>query len=643
MSESPNKLIKFWQELKRRKTGKVIVAYAATAFILLQLADILTPALLLPEWTTRLITLILIIGFPIAVIFSWVFDITPEGIKKTESIEESEKTATVKKPVKRIFSISNIIIAALIIAVGILAYPKIFKQDTLEKLRTSRERISVAVLPFQNLTNDTTLNYWQEGIQNDLITYLSNNPEELEVRQSESITNLIQGKGLTNYASITPSVASGISQKLDADVFIIGTIKRAGTVIRVNAQLMDSKTKEIFKSFEIDEPYKEEVIFNITDSLRKKITDFLIVTKLTKEASLNPDFQHPVILTNSPEAFKYATKGNYALWKQDWTSAIKWYSQAIAKDSNYFPAKFMISMAYMSLRNYQDAKKWCLEVYEKRDQFPIQMEIGINLFYAICFETPYEEIKYIRQGLDIDDQAPLSYYSLGWAYYKLLQYDKAIPEIEKALEIYDKWDSKPPLFGYTVLGDAYHETGQYKKERKLYKKAEKDFPNDFELTYNQSLLSLTERDTTTANRYIEKFKSICKEQSYSEADIAKYLGWIYWHAGILDKAEEYLHQALSLEPENPDRLYDLASFLIDKDRNINEGLQLVNTALKLRPDNYNYLHTKGWGLYKQGKYQEALDTLQKSWNIRMKNTIYGWATDEYLHLEAARKAVANLK
>jgi hypothetical protein len=63
----------------------------------------------------------------------------------------------------------------------------------------------------------------------------------------------------------------------------------------------------------------------------------------------------------------------------------------------------------------------------------------------------------------------------------------------------------------------------------------------------------------------------------------------------------------------------------------------------LRPDNYNYLHTKGWGLYKQGKYQEALDTLQKSWNIRMKNTIYGWATDEYLHLEAARKAVANLK
>jgi hypothetical protein len=164
MSESPNKLIRFWQELRRRKTGKVIVAYAATAFILLQLADILTPALLLPEWTTRLITLILIIGFPVAIIFSWVFDITPEGIKKTGSIEESEIKQTIQKPARRIFNASNITIAALIIVVGILAYPKIFKRDTLEKLRSSGERISVAVMPFQNMTNDTLWNVWQNGI-----------------------------------------------------------------------------------------------------------------------------------------------------------------------------------------------------------------------------------------------------------------------------------------------------------------------------------------------------------------------------------------------------------------------------------------------------------------------------------------------
>jgi TolB-like protein len=283
MSQSPNKLIKFWQELKRRKTGKVIVAYAATAFILLQLADILTPALSLPTWTTTLVILFLVLGFPIAIIFSWVFDITPEGIKKTESSQVSEVKGTVKSPSRRILSASNIIIAALIILVGILAYPKIFKRDTLEKLRSSGERISVAVMPFQNMTNDTTWNIWQDGIQDILITYLSNSPEELKVPQSESVNNLIQGEKLANYASITPSIASKISQKLDADILVNGSIKQAGSRIRLDAQLIDSRTQETLKAFEIDGPAKEELIFQITDSLKLMVKNFLLVSKLTEE------------------------------------------------------------------------------------------------------------------------------------------------------------------------------------------------------------------------------------------------------------------------------------------------------------------------------------------------------------------------
>jgi tetratricopeptide (TPR) repeat protein len=111
--------------------------------------------------------------------------------------------------------------------------------------------------------------------------------------------------------------------------------------------------------------------------------------------------------------------------------------------------------------------------------------------------------------------------------------------------------------------------------------------------------------------------------------------------GIKDKAEEYYRQALLLEQESPDRMNTLAYFLIDKDRNISEGLELVDKALKSDPDNYIYLHCKGWGLFKQGKYQEALDILQKSWDLRMKNAIYDH--EAFLHLEAAKKAVANQK
>ena len=83
---------------------------------------------------------------------------------------------------------------------------------------------------------------------------------------------------------------------------------------------------------------------------------------------------------------------------------------------------------------------------------------------------------------------------------------------------------------------------------------------------------------------------------------------------------------------------NLAWFLIDNDRNINEGLDLIDNALKLEPDNYIYLDTKGWGLFKQGKYQEALEFLDKSWALK---PVYNH--EVYLHLEAVKKAVASLK
>jgi TolB-like protein/Tfp pilus assembly protein PilF len=633
MSESPNKLIRFWQELKRRKTGKVIVAYAATAFILLQLADILTPALLLPEWTTRLITLILIIGFPIAVIFSWVFDITPEGIKKTEPIRVSENKETIKKPVKKILSASNIIIVALIIAVGILAYPKIFKPNTLEKLRSSGERISVAVMPFQNMTNDTTWNVWQDGIQNELITSLTNS-EELKVRQTESINNLIQSKGLTNYASITPSIASNISQKLDANVFVYGSIKQVGKTIRVNAQLIDSKTKDVFKSFQIEGT--SDKIMSLIDTLSWKLKDYLVISKLKKETL--PQLQSS-ISTNSPEAYRYFLYGWNAFIKQDYPTARDWFFKSFGIDSNFVEMMFEISLSYGNQGLMEEARKWCLKAYEKRNLMSMKMKIRTNWLYASYFETPYEAIKYLKQLQEIDNQD--GFFDLGNNYSWLHQYDKAIPEYEKAIEINKKQGLKgwPP--NYTGLGFVYHRTQQYKKEKKLYKIAEQDFPDDPVLIYRQAILSLTEGDNKDATKYIEKYRFIRKENSWSEADITTSLAEIYSEAGMLEKAEQYYRQTLSsveLTSDTSRYFNNLAWFLIDKDRNIEGGMTLIDKVLKLSPDNYTYVHTKEWALYKQGKYKEALKILQKSWDLRMKCSCYDYST--YLHLEAAKKAVA---
>jgi tetratricopeptide (TPR) repeat protein len=269
----------------------------------------------------------------------------------------------------------------------------------------------------------------------------------------------------------------------------------------------------------------------------------------------------------------------------------------------------------------------------------MQQKLFVNYIYAFICETPYDEIKYLKQLLEYDDQMPFAIESLGYCYNRLFQYDKEIEGYEKALKIYKKWGSKPPwIYSYIQLGTAYHKTGQYNKVRKLYKKAEHDFPDDPLLIRRQATLSLTEGDTVSANDYINNYISISKERSISDASIANNLALAYEDASILNKAEEYYRQALSLEPENSERMNNLAWFLIDKDRNIVEGLKLIDEALELSPDSHHMLDTKGWGLYKLGKYEEALKLLERSWELK---PIYDH--EIYLHLEAAKKAVTSQK
>jgi tetratricopeptide (TPR) repeat protein len=550
------------------------------------------------------------------------------------------RTEVQDKPAKagerKLISMTTIVVILIIAA--ILTYPKIFKKDTLEKLRSSSERIVVAVMPFQNITNDTLWNVWQDVIQINLINSLSS-AEQLKVRQIETINSLLQGKGLLNYASISPSLASSISQKLDANVFIYGSISQAGFTMRVNAQLINSKTEEVFKSFQIEGPKREEMIFHLIDSLSMMVKNFLIINKLGEKVSI--DYQK-FATTNSPEAYRYYINGENAFKKSDFYTARNLYLQSIAIDSNLTDAYIMLSSAYQYQGMYDEAKQWSLRLYKKREILPMYQKVYADWGYARYFETPYEEIKYLEQLRELDDQIPFTYYLIGGDYRRLKLYNKAIPYYEKALNIYKKWDVKPWWINYYIdLGRAYHKTGQYKKERKIYRKAELDFPNDPNLIYWQAVLALSEGKTKDSDDYIMKYESIRKENSASEASIKAGLAGIYSEANIFDKAEEYYRQVDSLELKNPEMMNQIAYFLIDKDRNLNEGRELIEKALELNPDDFNYLHTNGWGLYKQGKYQEALEILQKSWDIRREKAIYDH--EAFLHLEAAKKAVANQK
>ena len=630
MTEKPHN---FWEELKRRKVIRVIIGYAAAAYVLLELTSIIAEPLGLPDWTINFVLILLCIGFVITVVVSWIYDFTSKGIEKTKPAKVTWEQETITYQPKRKLKVSDIIISVLFVAVIILVYPKIFKKNKLEQLR-SGEEITVAVMPFENLTNDTTWNVWQKGIQNQLISTLTNS-EELEVRQFGSVGDVIQGEGITNYASLTPSITREISEKLNANVFITGSIVQTGESIRISAQLYDTKTKETYRSFQIDGI--EEEILNITDSLSAQINNYLIISVLDKE--LKQNIRH-FSFTSSPEAYRKYILGQNAFRIGDYATARDYYLDAIKIDSNFTAATVALMWGYNNNEIYDQAKKWCLKLYAIRNQMTRHDEARTNFIYAWLFETPREAIMATRQCLEIDDQDPSLYRSLGQSYSRLFEYEKAIPQYERALDIYKKWGSKPDYsVYYLLLGHAFHNTGQYRKERKLYRIAERDFPDDYFLLYSQAILALSEGKTKAANEYIEKFISICKEWSESEVDIANYLAYLYQDAELIDEAEEYFREALKLAPESPRMMNSLAWFLIDTERNIEEGLTLIEKALEFNPDFYDNLDIKGWGLYKQGKYQEAYDILLKSWDLRMENAVYDH--EAFLRLEEAKKAVAD--
>ena len=234
----------------------------------------------------------------------------------------SEKPAGLNKSKLLSYVISAVILLALL---GVYAYPKIFNLHPLEKLASSGNKISIAVMPFQNMTNDSTWNVWQDGIQQSLISSLSGTGE-LRVRQKDNITTLLKNKGLVEYAAISPSVAGNISQQLDADIFIYGSIKQAGSVTRVDAQLIDTKTNEVIKSFQTDGTAGKILV--TVDTLSQKLRNFLLISKLMKE---NPIYQYYPIPTNSPEAFKYCILGDKARGTDyEYAIAKNWYLKALA-------------------------------------------------------------------------------------------------------------------------------------------------------------------------------------------------------------------------------------------------------------------------------------------------------------------------
>jgi tetratricopeptide (TPR) repeat protein len=541
-----------------------------------------------------------------------------------------EERPVIKSKNKPFIITSGILLIGVIIVFAFDVF-NIFHKDKFENIRDEKGRISIAVMPFQNMTNDTLWNIWQGGIQNELITNLSNS-SELSVRQYQTMLNILQSTGLTNYASITPSVAGDISRKLQATTFIQGSIKSAGGKIRVNAHLIDAETEEIYKTFQID-GRTEDDIFIMTDSLSGLVRNYLEIKALERDAYYGLS---KLATTSSVEAYRYFIQGINFFIETNYSSSIELFNKALETDTNLIAARIYLTLAYGNQGMHEKAKQYLQEAYKQIDNLSYSEQLMLKYLKSYYDKDPYAGIKYMGLILEHDPQLRM-WWQQGLNYYRIHQYEKAIQYFEKALEADRQWDarSKWPYL-YTLPGEVYHKLGNHNREKEIYELGLSILPDRPEIIFRQAICALSQGDMTEAERLITKYLSLRKEEGMSESDIMNTLGSIYQEANVPDKAEVYFRNAYDLEPQNSLRIYQLAYHLINYDINVDEGMELIEKGLEQYPENPDLIQVKGWGFYKQGKPEEAMQLLKKA---EEKNIVFNRRL--YQQIQEVEQAIAN--
>jgi TolB-like protein/Tfp pilus assembly protein PilF len=453
MPNHSNKLSQFWQELKRRKVIKVIAMYAATAFIIMEAADIMLPRLGLPDWTVTLIIILLIVGFPIALILSWIFDITPEGLLKTESVKEEKKKTIPRQPIRRLIKVNNIVITILFIAVCILLYPKIFRQDRFEKIRDAEvESIElIAVLPFSNLRADPETDYLGFAIANQIIgglVYLKN----ISVRPSSSIRKY-EKQAIDS---------KEVGDELQVDYVLIGNYLKEANIIRLTVELVEVNTNKMIWREPIEVDFNN--VFELQDTVAQMVVEGMNVQFSQQEMNrIRKD------IPENPLAYEYYLRSiSYPHTNEGDQLAIEMLKNSIELDSSYAPAYDQIGFRIKGLAQFglldpeetNRAENYFLKAISLNGVLLSALG-NLAILYTETNRTE-EAVKITRQMLDINPNNAKSHYSLGYIYRYAGMLNESVLEMEKAVAL------DPQNAEFRSYGVTYMNVGEYEKAFKAF-------------------------------------------------------------------------------------------------------------------------------------------------------------------------------
>ena len=416
----------FIEELKRRKVFRVAASYAVVAFIIMQLVEIVFPIFDFPQWTSQFVIILVLIGFPISVILSWVFDRTPQGYIKTDSKKDFDKEPEVKSQGSRPFlkNKKNWLLVAGVI-VGILIGR--FGQTSTSVERIINEK-SIAVLPFDNLGNNEDDEYFADGMTEDILTELSKIKDLLVISRTTIMKYKNSNKSLKE-----------IGKELGVANILEGSIRRVGERVRITGQLINAISDQHLWAEKYDRDIKD--IFAVQDEVANSIANALRIELSDEEAMMISQSQ-----TESIEAYDYYIKGrrlSYFYESAKREEALENYRKAISIDPDYALPYAGISRVRMSQVTFQAVE---------------------NEFSRTALKEAEE---YGKKAVLLGPNEAEAHFALGFFYNQTEKYNLAFSSLNKTLML-----NPSHAHAHDEIGDVYlYNYGDFDRAIPWYDKA----------------------------------------------------------------------------------------------------------------------------------------------------------------------------
>jgi tetratricopeptide (TPR) repeat protein len=548
---------------------------------------------------------------------------------------EKESGNIIKSAKSRLISMGSLL--TLLIIAAVLFIPKLIRRDKFENLRDDDGKISVAVIPFENLTGDTTFNWFRKGISSLIINGLGNS-SELAVCDDHTMFEIMEGMNKIYSTGISPSLARDIARKAKAETYISGSFQGREDTYWILVNLVNTETGKILWTNKVEGDLKSSGYLDLADSLCNEIKNYLEIKALNETA----DYEFREAYPKSAEAYRYYIEGMNLVLNQNSESGIRSLKKALEIDSTFTLASFYVAYANCYRMNFEQAILWTKKTYKYKDRVPPKYQLWIEMWYA-CYES--KNIQDITRYCDLLATSGINtrflWSDLGITYVDMLhQYEKAISAFEKVFEINpERINDWKFIFFWDRYLIALHKTGDHKREREIAEIALKVLPDNSNwVFYRLALCDLSHGNASEANEILVKYREKHKQLGTRENSIETLLGQIYEEAGCMDTAEIHFRRACELNPKDIYSICEYARFLINNNINADKSAELIQKALAINPEDEYALNLKGWSYYKNGKYEEALQLLEQMW-ARSNGFIF----DLYNHLEAAKKAVAEQK